>query len=637
MREYWALAPREEIANEIETQWTAYHTWMQNTGLKAVIQELYNAYYSFGNGGFGIAKSVNGSTAKIKVQHMKSLLQRIKSLATQAKLTYVPKAINSDSSTQLEADFAKGLLDFYEDDKNMTDVIADMVEKGLVVLDSYVYAAWDFSKGEMIREGHFAGDQTFKVLTRFDVASHTTEKESQFYIIRELVNKYDLASMYPEQRDNIIAAGFMSQPLEYISNPLGNRSERHLENDTCEIYTLFHAKTPAVPQGRMTLICNGEVLADVAMPYRVMPIVHFQPGKIHETVVGDSPATSLLSLQQGIDALYSAVISNNLQYSRQNIWSPSAIQVEPLSEGFNNIVSAQEPKALQLVASSPETYNLIQVLQTQQQLLSGVNDTARGAPEASLKSGTSLALMLSVSIQFVNEIQKAYAAAAGQLATIVIANLQEFAKEPRLAYIGGQSRKSAIKEFTAKDLQGIKRISCDIGNPLTQNIAGRYELVQQFQQFGVIRDPKKLIEFMRTGQIDSLTEDQFKDTILTRSENEMMRKGEEPIVMVTDIHPAHIIEHKALADDPEMRKDPRLMAVLAQHIQSHIDQMKNMDPDLAAILGMQPLPSQQMAPPSDPGSEQLEMPPEAPGMQPDQARLPPLPEGTPSEFQEGVA
>jgi len=44
-----------------------------------------------------------------------------------------------------------------------------------------------------------------------------------------------------------------------------------------------------------------------------------------------------------------------------------------------------------------------------------------------------------------------------------------------------------------------------------------------------------------------------------------------------------------------------------------------------------------MAPPSDPGSEQLEMPPEAPGMQPDQARLPPLPEGTPSEFQEGVA
>lgn len=632
MRQYWATAPKSEIGHEIMGQWSQYHYWLQTTGLRDVIQELYNAYYSFGDGGFGLTKSVNGATAKIKVQHLKSLLQRIKSLVTQAKLNYVPKAINSDSSSQIQADFAKGLLEFYDDDKDMTNVVDEMVEKALVLLDSYVYAPWDFALGEPIREGFFTGDQCFKVLTRFDVASHTEIADSPYFIVRESVNKYDLAEQYKESAEAILASGERTNAIEYLKTPLGTTANRRVENDLTEIYTLLHRKTASVKEGRMTIVCANEVIADIAMPYRDLPVVHFQAAKLHESVVGDSPATSLLSLQQGIDALYSAVISNNLQYSRQNLWSPSPIQVEPLSTGFNNIVSAQKPEALQLVSSSPETYNLIQVLQNQQQLLSGVNDTARGSPEASLKSGTSLALMLSVSVQFVNETQKAYAAAAGKLATIVISNLQKFATEPRLAYIGGQSRKSTIKEFTAEDLLGIKRVKCEIGNPLTQNIAGRYELIQQFMTFGIIKDPKKLVEFMRSGQMDSITEDQFKDTLLTRSENEMMRKGESPIVLITDIHPAHILEHKGLADDPEMRKDPAQMQILSEHIQSHIDNMKTIDPDLAAILGMAPLPSQMGPPPMDPNQEKLQMPPEFPGDENQINSLPPLPGGTPAQF-----
>jgi len=64
----------------------------------------------------------------------------------------------------------------------------------------------------------------------------------------------------------------------------------------------------------------------------------------------------LISIQEGIDAFYIAIVPNNLQYSKTNIWSPSAIQVEALSSGFNNIASAQKPEALALVSSSPETY-----------------------------------------------------------------------------------------------------------------------------------------------------------------------------------------------------------------------------------------------------------------------------------------
>jgi hypothetical protein len=639
-REYFARAPSTEIAKEIKAVWSDYHRWLESSGQKYLIQTCYDAFYNFDNGGFGLSKSRDGSSVKLKVQHLKSIIERIHSLVTQAKLSFNVKSNKSDAASLMTSDFGRGLLEYINTAKNMDVTSSDMVETGLIALDSYIYAPWDFLQGERIRDNHFAGDQSFKVLTRFDVASHKKLKNSPYYIVRELVNRYDLAAQYPNKADQIMQIGGKTEN-EYLVTPTDSQNDD--DGEMVEIYTLIHDKTLALPNGRLTIICGDGVLDDVALPYRLLPVVHFQPGKIQGSVLGDSPITSLVSIQQGIDALYGAVLSNNLNYARQNIWSPSPIQVETLSEGFNNIVSAQEPKPLQLVASSPETYNLINALQSQQQILSGIGNVARSNPESSLKSGTSLALMLSIAVQHVDSTQKAYAAAVGKLASIVIANHQQFATEPRLIEIGGVSKKSFVKSFTSKDLEGISRVSCDVGNPLTQNMAGRMEFITNMMQMGVLKDPVKITEFMRTGQTDSLTEDTFKDSVLIRSENEMMLRGENPIVLNTDNHPQHIIEHKELASDPAMRNNPQLMMALNQHQLDHLEAMKNIDPDLAAILGLQPLPSQQQAltpPPGDPSipgndPNQVELPAE-PGQLPEEQRLPNLPQGTPPEFEQGA-
>jgi hypothetical protein len=120
----------------------------------------------------------------------------------------------------------------------------------------------------------------------------------------------------------------------------------------------------------------------------------------------------------------------------------------------------------------------------------------------------------------------------------------------------------------------------------------------------------------------------------------MMIRGEAPMVMNTDNHPQHILEHKDIANDPEIRKNPQLMEILSQHIIDHLDANKNMDIDLAAILGLMPLPSQQQqlqAPsgdPSIPGNDPNQMPlPPEPGQLPDEQKLPSTPQGTPPQFQ----
>jgi hypothetical protein len=535
-----------------------------------------------------------------------------------------------------ETDLAKGLLEYYADEKDMNQVVSRMVETGLVMSDSYVYAPWDKHQGELTVEGENIrnGDQAFYLMTPFDVARHPTLEQSPYYIIKLAVNKYDLAALYPddEKKQDAIKAVSIEYPglaNGYLNTPFNQNVAGYDDDDSIYVYHLLHDRSPSLPKGRYTLIAGSTVLEDTILPYKTLPVVRFSPGRTEGTVTGDSIATSLYGIQQAIDRLYSSNLTNNLHFNNQSIWSPSAVDISRLSEGYNLVVSAQKPEPLQLTGSSPESYKLLAGYEAVMQTISGVNATTRGNPESSLKSGTSLALMLSISVMSADGIQKNYVRSAADLATILIHNIQAFATEKRIAYIGGISKKSQAKEFSSKDVMSIDRVTIDIGNPLLSNYAGRQEMIQQWMQFGIVKDPKVIVEFLRTGQIDSITEDEFKDGTLIRSENESLRRGEDPPVMMTDNHPEHIIKHKALASDPEIRLNPEIMTRLLSHIQEHINSMKSIDPDLAAILGLQPLPSQSMPPQPGPGAG---IPPEQGGM----PSLPNVPDNAPPEAQQAL-
>ena len=626
--EYWGLAPESEIANEISHKWEKHQRWLSVTGYGERAQKMYNTFY----GDFGISLDSESINAKISVNHFKSLIQRLHSITTQSKLQYVPKSRNSDAASMNETDLAKGLLEYYSDEKDMNQVVSRMVEIGLVMLDSYVYAPWDKHQGELTVEGESLrnGDQAFYLMTPFDVARHPTLEQSPYYIIKLPVNKYDLAALYPEKAEGIKSVGIEYPTFNtgYLNTPFNQNVAGYDDDDTIFVYHFLHDRTPTLPKGRYTLIAGSEVLEDTILPYKTLPVVRFAPGRTEGTVTGDSIATSLYGIQQAIDRLYSSNLTNNMHFNKQSIWSPSAVDISRLSEGYNLVVSPQKPEPLQLTGSSPESYKLLQGYEAVMQTISGVNATTRGNPESSLKSGTSLALMLSISVMSADSIQKNYVRAAADLGTIVIHNIQAFATEKRVAYIGGVSKKSQAKEFSAKDVMSIDRVTIDIGNPLLSNYAGRQEMIQQWMQFGIVKDPKAIVEFLRTGQIDSITEDDFKDGVLIRSENEQLRKGENPPVMMTDNHPEHIIKHKALANDPEIRLNPDIMANLLAHIQEHIDSMKSIDPDLAAILQLMPLPSQQQPMPGPDAG----VGPEASG----NPGLPNVPSNAPPEAQQAL-
>jgi hypothetical protein len=635
MNQYYRFSVTiDKIAREIESTFDEYQNFLYRSGYLDRIRTSYQRYYNLDQeGAYRVEKSEDGSITRVTVNHFKNLVKRLHILVTQSKLAFLARARNSDTKSQMEADLAKGILEYYGDEKALNGILSKAVEVALVCMEAFLHTPWNLNKGYELtadEEGRTirTGDQDFEVFTCLDVARNLQVADTDYYIVRSRQNKWDLAALHPEFADAICASTVYQGTLDqYRLRPI----IAHEESDLVDVFILYHRDTPALPDGRYTVVCNGQVLADGVLGYKRPPVFRLSAGDVIDTIYGDSPALDLLSLQEVINALTTAVVSNNMNHAQQNIWSPDPnLSVKQLAHGQNLVTSSVKPEALQLTASAGETYKLIDNLSNQMQLLSGLNATARGQPEASLKSGNSLALMLAQAIQFVSDLQKNYQQLASDVGTCIVNNMQRFAKGPMLVTIGGSSRKSYTREFQRHEIMNIDRVSVDLGNPLGQTVAGRYEMVQGWRQSGSIT-PRQEIEFLKTGQIDSLIEDEFRDAILVREENDELKAGRNPPVLMTDDHRYHVIEHNKLLSDPEAREDLQLIKAVTHHMQEHIMAEQSMDPALRAMLTGQPLPQAAPAAPA-PGAQP---PPEAQPTQIGQgeANLPNVPPGTPPEVE----
>jgi hypothetical protein len=627
---YWCNAPVAEIAKEIEDHFTEYRKWQTETGYADRIITSYNTFYALNDDGTLRVTRNEDNIATINVPHMKSLTRRLHILVTENKLAFQPRAENSDSQSQVEADLARGIATYYADEKGMHNTLSDAVLGALICLEYFVHCPWDLTEGyELTADGEQtikSGDQKFELYDPFNVAKSTSQAKSPWYIIRQKVNKYDEAALCPEFADDIIASN--CTPDMYLDGQRSLQSGGRLkginpDQDMTYKYIMYHARTPAMPDGRYTEVIAGQVTANRFLKYTAVPVFRISAGEVLTTVWGDSPTVDLLPLQQALNAIFSTTLTNVLNNNNQLIWSgdPNLV-TRKMGDGQTLVSSSSPPQGINLTNSGSEGYKMIDMLVNHQQLLSGVNDVARGHPTDSVTTAGGQALMIAQAIQYVSDLQKSYAALAGDVATQLIENIKQFATEDLTAYIVGTSRKGEIKTFKSQDLMRVKRITVDLGNPMVQSFAGRNELVQAWQQQGILKDPKQIINFLRTGELDQVTENEFSDQLLIREENESIRKGIKPTAILTDNHAEHIVGMKGIMASQEARDNPEVLQVWLAHAQEHIDLMRSVPPDLAAVLSGQPLP--QPLPPG-PG-------PAAPGApQIDGAHLPAMPQGAPPQ------
>jgi hypothetical protein len=563
--------------------WSAYH----------------GAYYTDSSDSHNISfGGEQGELVQLSVNHIRNLAQHMLNMITSTRPTMQARSINTDYKSLVQTKLANGLLDYYMRDHRLETFLKMAVEYSIVFGSGYVKIEWNATRGEVydinealgteIREG----DIEFSNLSPFDVMFDTNreDKNHDWVICRSFKNRYDLIAKYPEYEDKILSLATKSQ-----IQGLSNFSFSYDETDLIPIYEFYHKRTESMPDGRYLLFLSSDIiLLDSPMPYRSLPIYAIAPNYYLGTPYGYTPMFDLLGLQDSVNALYSTILTNQTAFGVQNILVPkgSDVSLTSLSGNLNVIeanMQAGEIKPLNLTQTPKEIFDFVMMLEKTMETISGVNAVSRGNPDPNLRSGNALALVQSMTLQFMSGLQQSYVALIEDLGTGIINILKDHAVVPRVASIVGKSNRSYLKEFTGDDLSSVSRVVVDIGNPLSRTTAGKVEMAEQMLQMGVIKTPEQYFSVINTGQLDVMTEDTQSQLFLVKGENERFVNGEPVIAIKTDDHLLHIKEHSSVLADPELRFQPDVVARVTEHIQEHIDLLRTVDPDLLRMLNQQPL------------------------------------------------
>jgi hypothetical protein len=267
-------------------------------------------------------------------------------------------------------------------------------------------------------------------------------------------------------------------------------------------------------------------------------------------------------------------------------------------------MSKGTPQPLNLTQTPLEIFSFIQMLIKNLETITGINSVTRGNPEASLKTGPALALVQSMAVQYMSGLQQEYVSLIENLGTSLVKLLQQYAMSERVINIIGKSNSSKAVMFKGDDINAVSRVVVEMANPLSKTTAGRLEIAQQLISNRLLQDPEDYISIINTGNLKAATNKVFDEGMLIQEENEALMRGEDVPVFALDRHSKHIMNHRALAGNPELRKDPELMQRLNAHILEHITQLETTAPNILAMIG-----EQSLAPQPEP--QQMDQPPQS--------------------------
>jgi len=597
---YFAARSPEKTAADLMAKGRTYFNVLESNKYLNKIRDMFRFYY----GNFNDSSKSHeisftgeqGELVRLPVNVFRNLARHIHSMITANRPMLEAQSVNGDYKSLSQTYLANGILDYYMRQKGLEEIVSDAAEMAVVLGSAFVKMEWNAMSGEIddvdsdTGETEYEGELEFSLLSPLDVVCDGTKENwnsQEWVMTRSYINRYNLIAKYPEKAEEIMAIETKNVTTNYRLALFSND-----DTDDIAVFEFFHKKTGAMPNGRyMLFISSDVVLLDLPLPYRSIPVFRLCPATIMGTPYGYTDMYDVFPMQEAINSLYSAIMTNNNAFMVQNLFVKrgSDLNLSQLAGGLNVVEGNEKPEAIQLTATAPETYQFAELLSHLADTQVGVSSVTKGAPEASLRSGNALALVQSMSLQFQSPFQAQYVKFLEKIGTSLLDILKDYATTPKMITLVGKNKKPLLKEFTGDMIGDIKRVSVSVGNPLARTTAGRLEIANNLLQQGMIKDPRQYNMVLETGNIENLTESDMMDMLLIQSENEWLMEGKEVYADILDQHSLHIKEHRSVISDPELRRNPELMRKVHDHIQEHIDMLRTVTPDLLQIIGEQPL------------------------------------------------
>lgn len=626
--QYFAALPpmSADFGREVMKRVDAYYDYLRASGRYDQVIRAHQAYYGRSTTQNGARSDRVGRTgaqnelATVKVNHFRNLAQHMLTLCTSQRPAPQPVASNSDSKTHAQVTLAHGLLDYYSREKRVVRRLRDAAEGAVTFSEGYIETLWDEELGadytaitqadgsvKRIKEG----DLKYVVHSMLDVGRDPTVEsweEKSWCWTRHWVNRWELVARYPELRERILALPTkLNDPNRLANRFLSGASAGGAESEDVAVYRFYHEKTAACPGGRQAMVAGPDlVFWDGPLAYPAISVRRICPAEHAGTAFGYTPMFDLLGIQEVIDALYSIIVTNQTTFGIQTILAPKGhdLSWNQLAEGLALIEYDSrlgKPEALNLTYTPQEIFGFIRQLEDVMETLSGINSTVRGNPEASLKSGSALALVQSQAIQFASGLQQSYAQLVEDVYTDSLNLLKSFAKTKRVITIVGKHKRHLLREFNGEDISAISRVVVDSGSALSKTTSGRVQIAEQMLQNGLVKTPEQYLALINTGTLDPIVESDNNELILIRQENEALAEGRVDVeVLDTDAHRLHLMEHRGGLASLEARENPDVVQAFLAHMLGHVAALRQADPNLLSLIGEQslavaPLPPEQAA------------------------------------------
>ena len=443
------------------------------------IKNMWRFYH--GDFGSGVNKheisfgGEDGEFTNLMINHFRNIANHILNMVTSNRPALEARAINNDYKSQAQTYLANSILEYYMREKELEKSLKDACEMSIVLGSSFLKMEWNATAGQQQdfdeEDGKFIyeGELEFSVLSPFDVVFDGTKDRwtKEWVIVRSKQNRFNLIAKYPELGDKI-------KNIPKKTDTFNIKMWSNDSTDDIYVYEFYHERCEALPDGRYILFLDEDiVLLDAALPYREVPIFRIAPSNIIGTPYGYSPMFDLYPIQQVVNSTSSTIATNQNTFGVQNIYVQRGADLNVTSlEGAMNVIEGNsKPEALQLTATPKEVFDSLQMYIQQMETLSGVNSVARGNPEASLRSGTSLALVQSMALQFMSGLQQSYVRLMEDVGTTLIQILKDYANSPKVVALVGKNNRTKLKEFTGESISSINRVIVDVGNPLARCLA----------------------------------------------------------------------------------------------------------------------------------------------------------------------
>lgn len=618
LAEYFANKDGEDLGRALWDKIEEYRQYLTASGRLVLWQNLYEAYYrEYWMSGTNEKGGSHGQYTYTRINQFKSILDRLQSVITQQRVKWAARAANGDVQSLKQTILANELLDYYLRTKLLAEMITNTVNWGFTTTEGFMAVTWDSQLGKVagrvqeddgsmvdIHEGDIRAAVFDPTCVVRDVTCLSWEA-CDWVITIEHRNKYDEAAKYPELAEKIAA----------LSLERTDEQAWHFEpnwwapsDDQIAVYHFYHKKTPACPAGRYAKFYTSDmVVIETGLPYETIPVFRFSPAEHLGTPFGYSVAVNLLPIQETYDIVTNQIATNHELFGVQHVvgYEGSNLQYQQLANGTNYLeitpipgVADPTPKGMNLLEVSADSYSYQTKLEEEMQVISGINAVARGVPPEGVTAGIALALIQSMAVQANMPAQQRYVQFLERLGSGIISILREYAAVPRIAEIAGKENRTFVKEFSSQDLNKVQRVFIELGNPLTDTVAGKVNMADNLLNRGMITTPQEYLTVINTGSLDPLTQGDQAELLLIRKENEMLSDGEPVQAIELDAHQIHINEHKAVLADPEARMNPALVQSVMGHIEAH-KQFQIMEAQKA--MAQQAAMSAPPAPPPMPG------------------------------------